>query len=327
MITNQFISPHPLLKPFVSSYILSTSHGLNTTFSSHWAASNEISLIFYLDNQPEHKNNPGDANLSGKRNGFIGLSTRYNGVLDFKGRYHTFIIQFELSGINRLFGMPMVQFTDKIYAAADVFGKRTDELHDQLANAVTIQQTALFADAFLLPFLNRASKRFPEKDCTPMVSKSFDATSNLLSVSDCARHADMSIKTFERKFAEQSGVLPKLYMKLQRFNEAVKMKAMHPSKSFTSIAHECGYFDQMHFIKEFKQFTGLSPRTFFTQNKALSRHFKTEELVLVHQTASEAGWSRFLAGIHYDGTVVVSEKVGKDVGRLVNKLEEGGFTK
>ncbi len=41
--------------------------------------------------------------------------------------------------------------------------------------------------------------------------------------------------------------------------------------------------------------------------------------------ATEAGWSRILAGIHYDGTATASEKVGKDIGRLVNKLGEGGF--
>lgn len=124
MITNQFISPHALLKPFISNYILATSNGLNTAFGSHWAASNEISFIFYLGNQPEHKNNHGDSILSDKRNCFVGLLTRYNGVVDFKGKYHTFIIQFELNGINKIFGLPMFQFTDKIYSVEDVLGKK-----------------------------------------------------------------------------------------------------------------------------------------------------------------------------------------------------------
>ena len=135
MITNQFISPHPLLKPFVSNYILSTSHGLNTTFSSHWAASNEISLIFYLGNQPHHKHTNDDSILSGKKNCIVGLLTKYNGVIEFNGMYHTFIIQFELNGINKLFGIPMPEFTDKIFNAENVFGKKAGELHDQLSNS------------------------------------------------------------------------------------------------------------------------------------------------------------------------------------------------
>ena len=271
MITNKFISPHPLLKPFISNYILSTSNGLNTTFSSHWAASNESSFIFYLGNQPDHKTNHGDSILSGKHNCLAGLLTRYNGVVDFNGKYHTFIIQFELHGINKIFGLPMLQFRNRIYAIEDVLGKKTNELHDQLLNAATIQQMARYVDAFLLSFLNKHTQKSNPQDCIADIAKAFYDTTSLLSVAEYARMVNMSVKNLERKFLEQTGVFPKLYMKLLRFNEAIKIKTIHPCKGFTSIAHECGYFDQMHLIKDFKQFTGLSPKDFFTKNKELSR--------------------------------------------------------
>src|SRR5688572_29646778 len=174
MITNLFISPDPLLKPFVSNYVLSTSRGINTSFSSHWAASNEISFIFYLGDLPDHKNSHGDTMLNGKRNCFVGLSTRYNGVIDFCGVSHTFIIQFELNGINKIFGLPMPQFTNNIYCAEDVFGKKVKELHEQLANAADIQQMAQYADACLLHFLNLHTKRIIQQDYTRFISEAFN---------------------------------------------------------------------------------------------------------------------------------------------------------
>ena len=77
----------------------------------------------------------------------------------------------------------------------------------------------------------------------------------------------MSVRTFERRFIEQVGISPKLYSKLLRFNDASLMKSMHPEKSWTSIAYECNYYDQMHLIKDFKQFSGYTPTEFFIENK------------------------------------------------------------
>jgi hypothetical protein len=73
----------------------------------------------------------------------------------------------------------------------------------------------------------------------------------------------MSVRNFQRKFKEQVGISPKLYTKNFRFNESLKLKIMHPEQSWASVAYECGYFDQMHLIKDFKAFTGFTPFDFF----------------------------------------------------------------
>jgi len=62
-------------------------------------------------------------------------------------------------------------------------------------------------------------------------------------------------------------------------NEAMLKKSMHPEKSWTSIAHECNYYDQMHLIKDFKQFSGYTPTEFFKENKILNSQ-DTNSLVI-----------------------------------------------
>jgi AraC-like DNA-binding protein len=68
-------------------------------------------------------------------------------------------------------------------------------------------------------------------------------------------------KKLERLFLKYVGYTPKSYFRLLRFNRALRQ--IHRRKDFlTSIALDCGYYDQSHFIKDFKQFTGLSPGRF-----------------------------------------------------------------
>jgi AraC-like DNA-binding protein len=271
MITNQFIAPNQLLKPFVSNYLLATSHGQDLSFSSQWAASNEICFLFFLRDRFKHKNNQADAALTGKWNCCVGQLTHYNGILDFTGRYHTFVILFELNGISKLFGIPMSTFTNRIYSVEEVFGNKMKELHEQLLNAANIQQMALYADEVLLFFLNQRTRKLSPQDCIAVMPTAFCESATLLKVDEYANMANMSVKSFERNFLEQAGMLPKLHLKLLRFNRAIRIKTISPRKSFTSLAYECGYFDQAHFIKDFKTFTGFSPKDFFINDRNLTR--------------------------------------------------------
>ena len=83
----------------------------------------------------------------------------------------------------------------------------------------------------------------------------------------------MSIKTFERKFIEQVGASPKIFSRIVRFNKAITLKMKEYKKSWTSIALDCGYFDQMHFIKDFKLFTGDTPAAFFKNTPPPAEQF------------------------------------------------------
>lgn len=161
--------------------------------------------------------------------------------------------------------------TNQIIAADDIFGKQTNNLYERLLNASDIQQMACFADSFLLSFLNRHKKTDLVHDGITAVSKELFNTTQLLSVSQYAYKANMSIRNFERRFTEQVGVSPKFYIRLVRFNEVVKNKSMHPAKNWISVAHECGYYDQMHMIKDFKQFADSNPSDFFHKDAGLTR--------------------------------------------------------
>ena len=273
MIVNYFIPPHPTLKLFIDNYILSTSNGRSVTFKSLWPASNETSFIFHLADQPEHYTNNLNklVSLENKHNCVIGLLANFNGIISFNGNYHRFVIQFKPNGFYRIFRRPFSEFANKIFCLDDVLGKPSKNLQEELVNAKDVQKMAWYADKFLLSFLTRQEIQNSVHDGITAISDELSNKIAALNIAQYAYKANMSIRNFERRFSEQVGVSPKLYYRLARFNNAVIAKLKYPQKNWTSIAYECDYYDQMHMIKDFKQFANLIPSRLLQLNTDFTR--------------------------------------------------------
>ncbi len=85
----------------------------------------------------------------------------------------------------------------------------------------------------------------------------------LLNVEALAERHCLSRRQFERQFREAAGLSPRLFARVVRFQETVKRFGSR-DLSLTQLAYECGYYDQSHFIHDFKAFSGHHPRQFFS---------------------------------------------------------------
>jgi transcriptional regulator GlxA family with amidase domain len=81
----------------------------------------------------------------------------------------------------------------------------------------------------------------------------------LLKIDKLASRACLSIRQFERVFQQRMGLPPKQFSRLVRFAQAWMIKEQQPNISWIKIAYECGYFDQMHLIRDFHEFAGVNP--------------------------------------------------------------------
>lgn len=79
-------------------------------------------------------------------------------------------------------------------------------------------------------------------------------------VASLAEYACLSRKQYERVFNEQVGMNPKEYCRVVRFQKSLRMMQLG-SNRYAAIAAECEYADQSHFIREFKVFSGHTPKT------------------------------------------------------------------
>lgn len=258
------IPPHVSLAPYVRKYSLLQLNTDQSNFLWPTLAVPEMNMVFSLTDTPIGLANGFKTSFKklSERTLINGLSTRFNGLWKLNGSYVIFRILFSANGFHSLFGLPLKEFTNKIVDAKSVFGTQIICLDQQLRQANHISEMAMIADAFLRAYV------LEKKDNT--TKRGVAAVSNAILQSNCAvpieeyaAMANMSMRNFERKFREQVGTSPKLFCRMLRFNRALKLKLQTPSKCWTSIALECDYYDQMHMIRDFKKFAGISPTKLF----------------------------------------------------------------
>ena len=76
----------------------------------------------------------------------------------------------------------------------------------------------------------------------------------------------LSVRQYERRFAEEMGLSPKLFARITRFQMAFDAKRVAPSRSWLSVAHEFEYFDQTHMIRDFQNLGGDAPGQILQQS-------------------------------------------------------------
>lgn len=88
-----------------------------------------------------------------------------------------------------------------------------------------------------------------------------------ISIAELSKQYYLSERQFERQFKQYAGLSPKLFSRIIRFQAATSFYK-RDVMSLGSLALECGYYDQSHFISDFKAFSGLHPRAFFSGRSA-----------------------------------------------------------
>jgi transcriptional regulator GlxA family with amidase domain len=78
----------------------------------------------------------------------------------------------------------------------------------------------------------------------------------------------LSQRRFKQVFCAEVGVAPKLYGRLRRFRRAREIVRADRAPDWAELAVDCGYFDQSHLIRDFVEFSGLSPTSFLRQRSA-----------------------------------------------------------
>ncbi|HEX2911692.1 MAG TPA: helix-turn-helix domain-containing protein [Chloroflexia bacterium] len=183
-----------------------------------------------------------------------------------EGRGQVLGIKFKPGAFYPFIKRPVSAYTDKIISLQEVFGADYTDLEEQILALENLEKMVELAEFFLRSHL-------PEKDETVelvnQIVECISANREITMVSDLLSRVNISERTLQRIFNQYVGVSPKWVIKRKRLMEAAEQVATSPVKDWSRLATELGYFDQAHFIKDFKTIVGRTPAEY-------ARHIEAE---------------------------------------------------
>jgi AraC-like DNA-binding protein len=100
-------------------------------------------------------------------------------------------------------------------------------------------------------------------------------------IAELADYCQVSARQLEREFKYATGTSPKGFARTLRFHEAQRRLMFDPDADLTGLAYDCGYFDQAHFIKDFKAFAGKTPSEYAQQMQKMQETLKNKDVVFL----------------------------------------------
>ena len=188
----------------------------------------------------------------------VGPQSYRRAHLYLSGIIHVFNILFQPTGFNRLVGIDMASLVDQHPPASDVLGKSAAALSDAVRLATDFQSRVAAAERYIGMMLDA---RGPDS-VIGYASRQLIAKRGVVRIDELSGLSGLSARQFQRHFTAQVGMTPKLFARTIRFDRALVARRVAPTRPWTDILHELGYFDQAHFIRECHALAGIPPTGF-----------------------------------------------------------------
>lgn len=250
----QIIQPSELLRPYVKQYWFLAIDNAERS-SQRYIPSGCAMLSF-------HRGDPIYSSLHQEiqpRSGLCGQSAFYTDTI-YSGNLNLIAIVFQPVAARAIFGIPMNYLRDKnidIELLGDIslldLGKQLLEVEDNYQCAYLIEQ-------YLLKKLySFTSERFNRMNA--VIQSINDGQQDITQLSQLAC---LGYKQFKRVFADYTGLNPKEFLQIARFRKTLQSLHSGSQTSLSRLACDSGYCDKSHLIKEFRNFTGYTPREYLS---------------------------------------------------------------
>ena len=168
------------------------------------------------------------------------------------------LVSFHETGAAAFFRSPLHELQDASVSLYNLIRQqKIRDIEEQLPAAPTNLQRVALVEQFLLSELKNSSPDFLVSDAL----KKIRLAEGQIRIKDLIKPLYISRDPFEKRFRQATGTSPKQFAGIVRLRNLIDNYS--GNTSLTDIAHTAGYFDQAHFIKDFKSFTGHAPLDFF----------------------------------------------------------------
>jgi AraC-like DNA-binding protein len=175
---------------------------------------------------------------------------------------HILGVHFRPHGAAQFFGVPMRELSNSFAPVTDLspaFARELGQIRSlaQLDAVLSRRASALSEDRLIVEAVRRILQ-----------------TRGAVDIAGLARALNLSSRQLERRFQSEVGLSPKLFCRIQRFQQVFHL-IDEDRPDWVTAAVECGYYDQAHLIHDFKDFSGETPAVLLA-GEALARHFLSD---------------------------------------------------
>ncbi len=178
-------------------------------------------------------------------------------VMNFKkGPYIIIQVVLKPHALKTLFGIDASTLTTKRYDGYQDFSAY--QLNTDLINAKNTHECMTLLTKYLLDKLNHAHPR------DRLIEESLQIIHrniNTVTVNQLIEQLHISERQFEKRFIQTVGLPPQFYIRVKRFNEAINMMDSGKYERLSDIAQALNFYDQSHFIRDIKEFSGITPKS------------------------------------------------------------------
>ena len=191
------------------------------------------------------------------------------------GRVDTFAVRFDPGGFRPFFTYPIKELENKETELDVIVGPDSAlELENNIVQADGTSERIKIVEKF---FLSRMEGNQSTDDVIKSTIDMLLATKGNVSITELSNNNLSKRRQLERRFSKLIGLRPKQLANIIRLQSTLKQLLDRPPKKLTDLAYQTNYYDQAHFIKEFKAFTGVTPKKFYEdENLVLSSVFYQE---------------------------------------------------
>jgi AraC-like DNA-binding protein len=266
------VTPHPLLSPYIAKMWVFESSGRLPALDKKLIVPNaNFKLAFTYRNGLVAR--VGEKNFIQKEN-TISLTGLVDSPVNLDpqedSQTGTIVIEFNPLGAYRFFHFSYTQVKNQIVELSDLTGKSAEELQSQLAETPTLNMKLQLLQNFLIKQLGKTDPDPIYDFCINRISDS----KGMITVAELEKKTGYSSRWLNRKFSEHLGTGPKNLSEIIRFKQfyqeystGVKMQSLE-----NHFYHY--YYDQSHFLRAFKRFTGFTPTDLQNSaNELATKHY------------------------------------------------------
>jgi AraC-like DNA-binding protein len=158
-----------------------------------------------------------------------------------------------------VFGVPMHELAHRVVSLEDVFGRETRLLEERLFESPTWDRRFGIIEAALGARLMAADPPPPDVE---WAWRRVRSARGQIRIEALAAELGCSRKHLAVRFREHIGLPPKLFARLVRFTHAVELLLESPQASLVEVAAACGYYDQAHMDRDFRDFANTTPTAY-----------------------------------------------------------------